>query len=169
MRTAVILLVGLVLSAPAAGAFDLGLSVGLDFDGELDLGDVAAESETGYSLGLELVFDLPLLELGGGLEYGFERDDESGVGSVDYTHLYAVARMGLIGPLYAVGRVGWSDVSASDLVEGDLGDGESWSVGAGVGLLDKLKLEVLLNNFSADGDLGDFDYETYSARVIYIF
>ena len=168
MRNLFVLLMGLILIAPVAGAVDLGLSLGLDFDGELDLGDIGAESETGYSLGLELVFDLPLLELGGGVEYGFERDDEAG-GSVDYTHVYAVARLGLLGPLYAVGRVGWSDLSASDIVDGDLGDGESWSVGAGVGLLDKLKLELLLNNFSADSDLGDLDYETYSARVVWVF
>ena len=54
-------------------AFDVNLAVGADFSGDFDLGNVSLSSDTGYTLGLEIAFKVPIIELGAGLEYGFSR------------------------------------------------------------------------------------------------
>ena len=163
----------LTLAGPAA-AFDFNISAGLDFGGSVKGGNFDYDSATGYSLGIEVAFDLPIVEVGAGLEYGFPRGtDATDVGDVDldYTFLYGVGRITIFGPLYLMARAGYSDVSASDVLAGEVSGGVSWSVGAGVGFLDKLKVEAFVNNFSADVDTVDvsFDYTTYSLRVLYTF
>jgi hypothetical protein len=154
----------LVLGGAPAAAFDLNLTAGLDFDGEIG-DEVTVDADTGYSLGLELAFDAPIVELGVGVEYGFGRGTDASDEDLDYRQLYAFARLGILGPVYATARAGYADLSGLTALDG----GETWSVGGGVSLLDKVKVEVLLNNFSGEVEGLDVDYETYSARLVYTF
>jgi len=171
VRTSIVTILAvfsILVSLPAA-AFDFNVSAGLDFDG--DFKDAEIGTETGYSLGLEVCFDFPIVEVGAGLEYGFPRGTDVGNVDVKYTSLYAIGRLGIIGPLYLAARVGYADVSADDLRGGNLDGGETWSAGVGAEFFEVLKVEALLNNFSADidGVDSDFDYQTYSLRVLYTF
>ena len=173
LACSVALIVCLGPAAPASALdIDLNLSVGMDFEGEFDVEAVTRDAETGYSLGLELMFDVPIVELGVGFEYGFERDCDCALDDydVEYSLVYAVGRLNLIGPVYAAARLGYSDLSGFDeLADVSLDGGESWSVGGGVKLFGKFRVEALLNNFS--GDIGgvDFDYETWSLRALVTF
>jgi hypothetical protein len=160
------LILALAMSLPAA-ALELSLTAGFDVEGQLVVGEL--DTENGYSLGLEATFDAPRLELGLGFEYGFPRGAEVGDGEVDYKHFYGLGRLTLVGPLYLVGRVGWADVSIDDILDVEVDGGETWSVGAGLGALDRLKVELLFNDFTANIDDRSIDYETYSLRVIYTF
>jgi len=163
-KTLMVIGLSLLLGIAQAAAFDLNLTAGLDFSGEL--GDTATvDTSDGYSLGLELAFDLPIVEVGVGAEYGMGRSIGDSEDDLEYTQLYAFARLAVLGPLYVTARAGYADLSGLSNLDG----GETWSVGGGVGLLDKLKVEVLLNNFSGDVLGLDVDYETYSARLIYTF
>ena len=54
----------LVLSAAPAAAFDLNLAVGADFAGDFDVGDISFSADTGFTLGLEIAFKIPVIELG---------------------------------------------------------------------------------------------------------
>jgi len=158
-----------VIAAAPAGAFDFNVSAGMDFAGDFDNFDFG--TETGYSLGIEVCFDIPIVEVGVGLEYGFPRDTDLGNVDIDYTYLYAVGRLGFIGPLYFAARVGYSDISVSGLIGDEADGGETWSVGIGAEFFDKLKVEALLNNFSGElsGVHSNFDYQTYSLKVLYTF
>lgn len=163
----------LVLWAPLAGALDLelNLTAGVDLGGEIDVRDIDVDQETGFQVGLELVADLPMLDVGVGAEYGAQRDLDNDAGELDFSHLYGVARLNVFGPVYATGRVGWADADLGDLVDGSVDAGESWSIGGGVSLLGKLRVELLLNEYSFEvEDLGvDVDYQSYSARLVYTF
>jgi hypothetical protein len=163
-KTLLVLCLGLLLGSLPAAAFDLNLTAGVDFSGEIGDED-SVDTSDGYSLGLELAFDIPMLEVGVGAEYGFGRSVSLADDDLEYTQLYAFARLGILGPVYVTARAGYADLSGLT----DLDGGESWSVGGGVDLLDKVKVEVLLNSFSADLSGLDVDYETYSAHLVYTF
>ncbi len=161
----------LAAAAPAAalGPLEFNLTAGLDFDGELD-GDVTIDADTHYSLGLEVVVDFPIIDVGLGAEYGFER----GIGDADdlfdddisSVHAYAVARMQLIPMLYAVGRYGYLELDG-DIDELDGGD--VWALGLGLNVLGKVRLEVLFNQASVEIEEVELDYDSYAARLIYTF
>jgi hypothetical protein len=172
MRRLALVLVAVTLAsvAPTAAALDLdlNLSAGLDFSGTFDVGAVSEDAQTGYSLGLELMFDVPFVEVGIGAEYGFDRSSRIDNVDVSYTFVYAVGRINFIGPAYAVARYGYSDLSAK-LADASLDGGASWSAGLGLKFFGKLRTEVLLNQFSGDVSGVDVDYDTWSLRVLYTF
>jgi hypothetical protein len=159
----VICVVVIAFAAMPADAFDLNLAVGADFGGDFDVGDISYSSSSGYTLGLEIAVDVPLIELGVGLEYGFSR----GASAVDldarYSQLYAVGRL-FFGPAYVAGRFGYADMSVSTILDGDFGGGGSWALGGGVELFGKLKAELLFNNIN-----GDLKYQSWSIRLLYTF
>ena len=174
MRWHALLLVGAALLwTPIASAVDLelNLTAGVDLGGEIDLGAVDLDQETGFQVGVELMADLPFLEIGVGAEYGVQRDLDDNLGELDFSHLYGVARLSVFGPVYAAGRVGWADADVGDLIEGSVDPGSAWSIGGGVSLLGKLRVELLLNEYSFEvDDLDiDLDYRSYSARLVYTF
>lgn len=142
--------------------FDLNLAVGADFAGDFDVGDIAVEADTGYTLGLELVLDLPVIEAGVGFEYGLSRDARNGDFAGDYYHIFAIGRV-FFGPLYAAGRLGFADVSLPAELAGD-SSGGSWALGGGIELFDVVKLELLFSQLGSD--LG---YESWTARLLYTF
>lgn len=160
-RRLAFIVVCLLAAAPAA-AFDLNLAVGADFGGDFDLGSLKLSADTGYNLGLELAFKIPLVEAGVGLEYGFSRAAKATDLDLDYYQIYGIARL-FFGPLYVAGRLGYSDVSFSEVLEGDIGGG-SWALGGGVELLEKLKVELLFNQLGTD--LG---YQSWTVRLLYTF
>jgi hypothetical protein len=162
-RTAVVLALLVLLAALPAAAFDLNLALGIDFAGDFDLGDISLSSDTGYSLGLELAFKVPIVELGVGFEYGFSRAASAGDLKASYTQLYGIARL-FFGPLYVAARLGYSDLSVSSALEGGFNGGGTWGVGGGVELFDKLKIELLFNNIS-----GDLKYQSWTGRLLYTF
>ena len=179
-RRMVLVACGIVMMAVAApvAAIDFNLVAGLDFNGEFDVDNIGIDSDQGFSLGVEVALGVTSnIEVGVGAEYGFSRGpDEPGADDVNYTNFYGVARLNLIGrevPVYLLGRIGYGDVSSDDILDADLSGGGTWSVGAGVEFLGKVKLELLLNNFNADIEVEgldtSFDYETYSLRVVYTF
>ena len=151
-------------AAPAAAVVEINVAGSLDFQGSLNLENLSPDADSGFTLGLELMFDIPVVDLGAGVEYGFPRSID-GAGDVDYWNVYGIARLSLFFKIYLVGRVGYAASSANDLLENDLDDNDiSWSVGAGIGIIPKLKLELLYSDFG--GDLG---FETWSARAVYTF
>lgn len=175
LRQLALVTVALFFLVGSSAAFELNVVAGLDSEGTFKLDDLDStfdvDSATGYSLGVEIEFDLPLLELAAGLEYGFPRDAENCdcSGDVDYRMIYGVARFHFLGPLYLAGRVGYTDVSISDIASDNVSGRETWGAGVGFSFLDRLKLELMFNTISADGSGFDLDYEMYSLRLIYSF
>ncbi|MCP4902153.1 MAG: outer membrane beta-barrel protein [bacterium] len=164
----------LAFAAPAS-AVDFNVTIGLDSQGTFNVRDIDEsfdyDSANGYTLGFELEFDVPLFELGVGLEYGFSRGPSCGScsgGDLDYRLLYGIARFHVLGPLYLAGRVGYTNVSISDLESGIDGK-ETWGAGVGFSFIDRLKLELLFNNIAASNSDFDLDYDFYSLRLIYTF
>lgn len=154
----------LATAMPAAAVVDVNAVGAVDFQGSLDLEDLSPNANPGFTLGLEVMFDVPVVEVGAGVEYGFPRAVDGG-GNVDYWNLYGIARLFVLGKLYLAGRLGFHGSSANDFLEGNLSDnGLSWSVGAGLGILKKLKVELLYSDFGSD-----LDYQTWSARAVYTF
>ncbi len=160
-RIALIVCIVALAVAPAA-AFDLNLAIGADFAGDFDAGNISFSSDTGYTLGLELAFKIPLIEAGVGLEYGFSRAAEAVDVDASYYQLYAIGRF-FLGPAYIAGRFGYSDLSFSEAVDGT-SDGGSWGLGGGVELFGKLKIELLFSKLG-----GDLSYESWTARLLYTF
>jgi len=159
----------LAVASPSS-AVDLGLNVvvGTDFAGDFST-DVSEDSATGYTLGLELMFEIPVVDLGIGAEYGFERSVKGTDADVSYANVYAVGRLNFIGPLYAVARFGYSDMSADALGDLSIDGGTSWSAGLGLKFFDRLRIEALFNRLSGSVDDQDLDYETWSLRAMWTF
>jgi hypothetical protein len=162
-RTGILLAFAIVVVAAPVTAFDLNLAVGADFAGDFDIGDISFSSNTGYTLGLEIAVEIPLIEVGAGLEYGFPRDASAVDLDASYYQLYAIARF-FLGPAYFAGRFGYADMSVSTILEGNFGGGASWALGGGVELFGKLKAELLFNNIN-----GDLKYQSWTIRLLYTF
>ena len=162
-RTALLIALMAIVVAIPGESFDLNLAVGADFGGDFDLGDFSLSSNTGYNLGLELAFDVSLIDLGVGLEYGFSRGASSYDLDASYYQIYGIGRF-FFGPLYLAGRIGYADMSVSTILEGDFGGGSSWGLGGGIELFGKLKAELLFNNINTD--LG---YQSWTIRLLYTF
>jgi hypothetical protein len=162
-RTTFLFVCAIVIVAMPAAAFDLNLAVGADFGGDFDFGKISFSSDTGYTLGLEIAVDVPVIEIGAGLEYGFTREASSVDLDASYYQIYAIGRF-FIGPAYIAGRFGYADMSVSTLLEGDFGGGGTWALGGGVELFGKLKAELLFNNIN-----GDLSYQSWTIRLLYTF
>ena len=152
----------LVAVVPAS-AFDLNLAVGADFGGDFDLGSVSLSSDTGYNLGIEIAFEVPFIELGAGLEYGFSRSASIADLDASYYQIYAIGRF-FFGPAYMAGRFGYANMSVSTILDGDFGGGGSWGLGGGVEFFGKLKAELLFNSIN-----GDLKYQSWTIRLLYTF
>ena len=152
----------LALVAAPAAAFDLNLAVGADFGGDFDAGNISVSADTGYTLGLEMTFKVPIIEVGVGLEYGFSRDASDFDFDASYYQLYGIGRF-FIGPAYIAGRFGYADVSFSEAIDGST-DGGSWGLGGGIELFGKLKAELLFNSLG-----NDLSYESWTVRLLYTF
>jgi hypothetical protein len=161
-RMNVIMCLAALAVAPAAAAYDLNLAVGADFSGDFDAGNISVSADTGYTLGLELAFKIPVIEAGVGLEYGFSRGAQDFDIDASYYQLYGIGRF-YIGPAYIAGRYGYSDVSFSEAFDGS-SNGGSWGFGGGVELLGKLKVELLFSSLGSD-----LNYEGWSLRLLYTF
>lgn len=180
MRHLALILCSLALTLPAA-AVDWNLIGGVDLQGEIGSGDVSVDTDRGFSVGLEVEHTMiPNFTIGAGLEYLAPRDLDDGSGEVDGYSLYAVGRYRVLGPLYAVGRYGFSDLSLDQVASADelnLDSGTHWGVGAGVRLAKSLRVEVIYDKFDGDvdtdiGDVGvdfQYDYETTLARLVWTF
>jgi hypothetical protein len=162
-RTTFLLACVIFVAVPPADAFDLNLAVGADFGGDFDFENISFSSDTGYTLGLEIAVDIPIIEIGAGLEYGFTREASSVDLDASYYQIYAIGRF-FIGPAYIAGRFGYADMSVSTLLEGDFGGGGTWALGGGVELFGKLKAELLFNNIN-----GDLKYQSWTIRLLYTF
>ncbi len=156
------------LAIPDAGAvgIDFNLALGAQFEGSIS--DVDFDTDEGFSLGLELMFDLPLIDVGVGYEYGFPRDGQH-IEDLEYNYVYGIGRLTLLGPVYMVGRYGWADVSVSDLDSDYSKQSDSWSVGAGV-KISSFRIEAMYNSFDINlGGGSSEDYSNYAARLVYTF
>jgi hypothetical protein len=162
-RTAFLVACVVIVSAVPANAFDFNLAVGADFEGDFSFGGVSLSSNTGYNLGLEIAFDIPIIELGAGLEYGFSRSVSIADLDASYYQIYAIGRF-FFGPVYIVGRFGYANMSVSTILEGDFGGGGSWGLGGGVEFFGKLKTELLFNSLNTD-----LEYQTWTIRLLYTF
>ena len=163
-RTALLLACVILATSAPANAFDLNLAIGADFGGDFDLGNVSLSSDTGYNLGLEIAFKIPIIELGAGLEYGFSRGAETTDLDASYYQIYAIGRF-FFGPAYIAGRFGYANMSVSTILEQGLdGNGGSWGLGGGVELFGKLKAELLFNNINTN-----LEYQSWTIRLLYTF
>jgi hypothetical protein len=166
-----VVVLGMLASAAPASAmgFDLGIAAGLQFGGSI--GSIDLDTDNGYTLGLELVFEVPVVELGVGYEYGFPLDSDGDVENIDYHLLYGVGRVHILGPAYIMARLGYASASAEipDFGSGSSG-GMSWSAGIGAEVW-KLRVEVMYNDFDIDLDDIDtkLDQSYFTGRVILTF
>jgi hypothetical protein len=151
------------VAAVPAGAFDLNLAVGADFSGDFDLGNVSLSSDTGYTLGLEIAFKVPIIELGTGLEYGFSRAASAAELDASYYQIYAIGRF-FFGPAYIAGRFGYANMSVDTILDRDFGAGGSWGLGGGIEFFSKLKAELLFNSLNTD-----LEYQSWTIRLLYTF
>ena len=172
MRFAVLSILVLILVAavsPAAAiGFDLGIAAGVQLGG--DLSGINIDTDDGFSLGLELMFEIPIVKLGVGYEYGFPRDTAGSVSDIEYHLVYGVGRVHFFGPIFAMARVGYADVSAKvPHLKGSDG-AVSWSAGVGF-KISKFKIEAMYNDFDISIDeIGhSTSYTNYTARLIYSF
>ncbi|RLE27452.1 MAG: hypothetical protein DRJ61_17410 [Acidobacteria bacterium] len=159
----------LCAAATPAGAvgFDLGIAIGAQLNG--DISHLDLNTDDGFSLGLELMFEIPIIKLGVGYEYGFPRDTDGAVSDIQYHLVYGIGRIHL-GPVYFAVRAGYADVSAK--VPDYKGSNAAISWGAGFGVrISKFKLEAMYNDFDIEVDQagGSMPYTNYTARVIYSF
>jgi len=155
----------LVFASPAAAAgLDFNVTGGLDVAGSFDLDVLSSNADPGFTLGLEVMFDVPVVELGAGVEYGFSRD--SGVAGADaqYWHFYGIGRLFVFSRFYIGARLGYYDLSVDDIIAGSVGNDYALGLGAGVGILRNLKVELFFNNVTSS-----LDYDTWAARVVYTF
>lgn len=162
-RTVLMVACVVLIAAAPADAFDLNLALGADFGGDFDLGGVSFSSNTGYTLGLEIAFKVPLIELGAGLEYGFDRGASTVDLDASYYQIYAIGRL-FFGPAYIAGRFGYADMSVSTILDGDFGGGGTWGLGGGIEFFGKVKAELLFNNIN-----GDLTYTSWNIRLLYTF
>jgi hypothetical protein len=169
MRRSIVLLLPLaallVAASPATAAgLDFNVTGGLDVAGSFDLDVLSSNSDPGFTLGLELMFDVPVVELGVGVEHGFSRN--SGVADADakYWHFYGIGRLFVFSRFYLAARLGYYDLSVDDIIAGDVGNDYALGLGAGVGILRNLKVELIFNNVTSS-----LDYDTWAARVVYTF
>ncbi len=165
--SALILMLCLVAAPASAVGFDFGIAAGAQFNG--DISDFDLNTDDGFSLGLELMFEIPIVKLGVGYEYGFPRDTDGLVSDIEYHLVYGIGRIHL-GPIYVVARAGYADVSAK--VPDYKGSEAAVSWGAGLGVkISKFKIEAMYNDFDIEVDQagGSVPYTNYSARLIYSF
>ena len=127
-RTVLLTMCVVFVAAAPTEAFDINLAVGADFGGDFDLGNVSLSSNTGYNLGLEIAFEVPFIELGAGLEYGFSREASATDLKASYYQIYGIGRF-FFGPVYIAGRFGYANMSVSTILEGDFGASGSWARG----------------------------------------
>jgi len=169
MHATPIILVILACAGPASAlGFDLGLAAGAQLNGSI--GELDLDTDAGFTLGLELMFEVPIVELGIGYEYGFPRDSDGPLSEIEHHLVYAAARIHFFGPAYAIGRFGYASLEAEIPNISGSDNGSSWSIGAGIEIT-KVKLEVLYNEMDITiDDLGlKVDYSSYTARLIYVF
>jgi hypothetical protein len=152
--------------APPAGAggIDFNVHGGLDVAGSFDLDVLSSSADPGFTLGLEVMFDVPVVELGAGAEYGFSRDSGVAGADVSYWHFYGIGRVFVFSRFYLAARLGYYDLSVDDIISGNVGNDYALGLGAGVGILPKLKVELFFNNITSS-----LDYDTWAARVVYTF
>jgi len=165
--SALILILCAVAAPAGAVGFDLGIAAGAQFNG--DISDLDLNTDDGFSLGLELMFEIPIIKLGVGYEYGFPRDTDGAVSDIEYHLLYGIGRIHL-GPVYFMVRAGYADVSAK--VPDYKGSNTAMSWGAGFGVkISKIKIEAMYSDFDIEVDQpGDsVAFTNYSARLIYSF
>lgn len=163
----ILILVAAVTPAGALG-FDLGVAIGAQFNGNIE--DLDLDTDEAFSLGLELMFEVPIVKLGVGYEYGFPRDSNGAVSDIEYNLFYGVGRVHFLGPAFVMARVGYADVSAE--IPDFKGSNGSISWSAGVGLsITRFKFEAMYNDFEIEIDEigGTKSYSNYTARVIYSF
>jgi len=166
--SALILILCAVAVPASAVGFDFGIAAGAQFNG--DISDFDLNTDDGFSLGLELMFEIPIVKLGVGYEYGFPRDTDGLVSDIEYHLVYGIGRIHFLGPVYAMARVGYADVSAK--VPDYKGSNAAMSWGAGFGVkISKIKIEAMYSDFDIEVDQpGDsVRYTNYSARLIYSF
>lgn len=165
-----ILILILIASVTPAGAvgFDLGIAVGAQFNGDIE--DLDLDTDEAFSLGLELMFEVPIIKLGVGYEWGLPRDTNGAVSDIEYHLVYGIGRIQFLGPLFFMARLGYADISAEipDLKGSDTS--LSWSAGIGVSIT-RFKFEAMYNDFDIEIDEigGSMPYSNYTARVIFSF
>ncbi|MEN8165502.1 MAG: outer membrane beta-barrel protein [Acidobacteriota bacterium] len=166
--SALILILCAAVTPVGALGFDLGITAGAQFSG--NIADLELDTDEAFSLGLELMFEVPIVKLGVGYEYGFPRDTNGAVSDIEYHLVYGIGRLHILGPVFVMARVGYADVSARipDLKDSD--GSLSWSAGVGVSIT-RFKFEAMYNDFDIEMDRlgGSMSYSNYTARVIFSF
>jgi len=166
--SALILILCAAVTPAAAVGFDLGIAVGAQFNG--DISDLDLNTDDSFTLGLELMFEIPIVKLGVGYEYGFPRDTDGAVSDIEYHLLYGVGRIHFLGPVFFMARAGYANVSARVPDTKGSTSAMSWSAGLGV-KISKFKIEAMYNDFDIEVDElgGSMPYTNYTARLIYSF
>ena len=163
-----IFIVCICVTPAGAVGFDLGIAVGAQFGGNISNLDL--DTDEAFSLGLELMFEVPIIKLGVGYEYGMPRDTDGAISDIEYHLVYGIGRVHFLGPVFVMARLGYADVSAEvpDLSASD--SALSWSAGFGL-TISKFKFEAMYNDFDIeiDDSGGSTSFSNYSARVIFSF
>ena len=172
MRPSAVIITSIALLCTAGQAaalgIDFGVAAGLQLQG--DVSELELDTDSGFSLGLELMFEVPIVKLGVGYEYGFPRGTDGTLTDIEYHLLYGIARLHFLGPAYIMGRAGYANMRAElDKLQGS-DTGLSWSLGLGVKVR-RFRIEVDYNEFdiSVDDFGGTIDYSNYAARLVISF
>jgi hypothetical protein len=135
-----------------------------------DGGSEDGDTDTGFFLGGEFSTSIsPLVSLGGGLRYQFERQDadEEGDAAWNFIPIYGLVHLNFpaaFADFFAAGQIGYNIFMANDDLKGDAdtSGGVYWGIGGGLKLPMGLQFELLYNtnNGALDFDGGSVDLTT---------
>ncbi len=147
---------------------DVALKAGVDLLGTWEVSDGGysddGDQEIGYFLGGEFSTGLsPLISLGGGVTYQFERADKDadGDGGFNFVPIYAFAHINLpaaLADFFVAGHIGYNLLFVSDDSDSDTSGGIYYALGGGLKFPLGFQFELLytMNN----GEIEDADFKT---------
>ncbi|MFW6266892.1 MAG: outer membrane beta-barrel protein [Halanaerobium sp.] len=139
------------------------VKAGLDFGSELEVDGVDDfDTEMGYSLIGE--YKMPYREnwnLGAGLAYQLDREEETNESDFGFTPFYGLAEYRMQdSPFYFLGHLGYASFRYDEA--DDTSGGLYYALGGGMDLGQSYEAEVLYTNNSGESDNDDVDYSKFT-------
>mgnify|MGYP006432922541 CR=1 FL=1 len=134
------------------------VKAGIDFGSELEVDGNDHNSEMGYSLIGE--YKMPYRQnwnLGAGLAYQLDREEETNNSNFGFTPFYGLAEYRMqASPLYFLGHLGYASFRYDEAT--DTSGGLYYALGGGMDLGQRYEAEVLYTSNSGESDNKDVDY-----------
>jgi hypothetical protein len=143
------------------------VKAGLDFGSTLDIDNSDYDAGMGYSLIGE--FKMPYRQnwnLGAGLAYQLDREEETNNVDFGFTPFYGLAEYRMQdSPLYFLGHLGYASFRYDDDAY-DTSGGIYYALGAGMDVGESYEAEVLYTNNSGERDDGTAEDVSYSKITV---